>query len=201
MKRIIAVLLAVMMILLAGCGKKADVPDEPIVSDEPVLGEITDEVIIMEGFEEPVRYQKISNIGGVASIKYDVDNFSYFYDAEDETVYIQAIGNEHCFMTVRCLREIGVSDRVDEIKTQLADTDCVVTDNGDSIELIDGTVASFFWCEHNPNQGEDSFMTCYYFVPYDSGCFEIMFTHPGTSEYAEGAGSRLVNMVRTFRFE
>jgi len=231
MKRLFAVSLVVLVLILVGCAKKNDdVPDvvvtpgDGVVSSdtdvanvkpaEPVLGEITEEIIMMEGMEETVHYQKISGIGGVGSIKYDVDRFWIHIDIDCQKYPLTMIfdndniGNQ---FTIGYFDEIDMSEVIDDYKTNIKETGKEIVDEN-QIQIANGIDSTMFIIrvdetdETSESTGDRQFepriaLHVNYFIPYNDGYFKIWYRYPDTVECIEGIGSRFEKMVETFEIE
>ena len=209
---VFAVLL--MLMLLVGCGRRntTTMPAEPAVNNESVSmiepaesseadiligrqnGERFEDVIILEGMEETVRYEHVRNSMIGFEMDYDYESFVRRSDA-----------NRECF--------ISIYDNADKPENYLEIT--AYTENADAVaesftdalsqtyELLKGTrrldrAGDCIWIEASELKGSNRMadqLQVVYIIPASDGC-RVAVEHFSV-ESAEGFGGRFHYMLNT----
>ena len=213
-KKALMFVFVLMLMLLVGCGKRntAPVPAEPAVNNEsagltePVEsseadiiigrqnGERFEDVIILEGMEETVRYEHVRNSMIGFEMDYDYESFVRRSDA-----------NRECF--------ISIYDNADKPENYLEVT--AYTENADAVavfftdtlsqtyELLKGTrrldrAGDCIWIEASELKGSNRMadqLQVVYIIPASDGC-RVAVEHFSV-ESAEGFGRRFNYMLNT----
>lgn len=196
---IVWILLAGLMLSLAGCGKTpaaepsgAEVPADPGRRD----GERFETTIILEGMEETVRYEHIINEALGFAMDYDYDFFARSTQ-EDRECFVSlwdVPGQPENYLEVTW--EAGEAQHVaDAISAELSEEyeiyrDTRELDQGGSCIRIEASVIK------NTNQMAQRLQTVY-IIPASDGC-RVARAHCWIEE-AEGFGRRFAYMVNTLR--
>ena len=213
-KQALVFVFVLMVMMLSGCGKKntAPAPAEPAVNNESVSmiepaesseadiiigrqnGERFEDVIILEGMEETVRYEHVRNSMIGFEMDYDYESFVRRSDA-----------NRECF--------ISIYDNADNPENYLEVT--AYTENADAVavsftdtfsqtyELLKGTrtlnrAGDCIWIEASELKGSNRMadqLQVVYIIPASDG-YRVAVEHFSV-ESAEGFGRRFNYMLNT----
>ena len=213
-KKALMFVFVLMLMLLIGCGKRntAPVPAKPAVNNEsagltePVEsseadiiigrqnGERFEDVIILEGMEETVRYEHVRN-----------DTIGFEMDYDYESFVRRSDANRECF--------ISIYDNADkpenylEVTTYTENADAVAASFTDALsqtyELLKGTrtldrAGDCIWIEASELKGSNRMadqLQVVYIIPASDGC-RVAVEHFSV-ESAEGFGRRFNYMLNT----
>ena len=213
-KQALVFVFVLMLMMLSGCGKRntAPAPAEPAVNNEPASmiepaesseadiligrqnGERFEDVIILEGMEETVRYEHVRNGMIGFEMDYDYESFVRRSDA-----------NRECF--------ISIYDNADKPENYLEVT--AYTENADAVavfftdtlsqtyELLKGArtldrAGDCIWIEASELKGSNRMadqLQVVYIIPASDGC-RVAVEHFSV-ESAEGFGRRFNYMLNT----
>ena len=213
-KKALMFVFVLMLMLLVGCGKRntAPVPAEPAVNNEsagltePVEsseadiiigrqnGERFEDVIILEGMEETVKYEHVRN-----------DTIGFEMDYDYESFVRRSDANRECF--------ISIYDNADKPENYLEVT--AYTENADAVavfftdtlsqtyELLKGArtldrAGDCIWIEASELKGSNRMadqLQVVYIIPASDGC-RVAVEHFSV-ESAEGFGRRFNYMLNT----
>ena len=203
-----------MLMMLSGCGKRntAPAPDEPAVNNEPAGltapaessvaeiiigrqdGERFEDVIILEGMEETVRYEHVRNDTIGFEMDYDYESFARHSDA-----------NRECFISI--YDNSGKPENYLEVTAYTENADAVAVFFADTLsqtyELLKGTrtldrAGDCIWIEASELKGSNRMadqLQVVYIIPASDGC-RVAVEHFSV-ESAEGFGRRFNYMLNT----
>ena len=210
-----AVLASVLLLTaLGGCGRRGAAPEpaEPAAEDEPVSpavtaelpaaesapgrqdGERFEEVIILEGMEETVRYEHVRNAALGFEIDYDYESFLRRSEPDREcfiSVYdIPENPENYLELTFRPEDAETVSASVSEVLSEDYDLirETYLLDRAGSCIRIDASCAK-------GNGGTPDLLQMVYIIPADGG--SIIGTAHYSFESAEGFGRRFAYIMNT----
>ena len=213
-KKALMFVFVLMLMLLIGCGKRntAPVPAEPAVNNEsagltePVEsseadiiigrqnGERFEDVIILEGMEETVRYEHVRN-----------DTIGFEMDYDYESFVRRSDTNRDCFISI--YDNSYKSENYLEVTTYTENADAVAASFTDALsqtyELLKGTrtldrAGDCIWIEASELKGSNRMadqLQVVYVIPASDGC-RVAVEHFSV-ESAEGFGRRFNYMLNT----
>ena len=213
-KKALVFVFVLMLMLLVGCGRRntTTMPAEPAVNNESVSmiepaesseadiiigrqnGERFEDVIILEGMEETVRYEHVRN-----------DTIGFEMDYDYESFVRRSDANRECF--------ISIYDNADkpenylEVTTYTENADAVAASFTDALsqtyELLKGArtldrAGDCIWIEASELKGSNRMadqLQVVYIIPASDGC-RVAVEHFSV-ESAEGFGRRFNYMLNT----
>ena len=213
-KKALMFVFVLMLMLLVGCGKRntAPVPAEPAVNNEsagltePVEsseadiiigrqnGERFEDVIILEGMEETVRYEHVRN-----------DTIGFEMDYDYESFVRRSDTNRDCFISI--YDNSYKPENYLEVTTYTENADAVAASFTDALsqtyELLKGTrtldrAGDCIWIEASELKGSNRMadqLQVVYIIPASDGC-RVAVEHFSV-ESAEGFGRRFNYMLNT----
>ena len=213
-KKALMFVFVLMLMLLIGCGKRntAPVPAEPAVNNEsagltePVEsseadiiigrqnGERFEDVIILEGMEETVRYEHVRN-----------DTIGFEMDYDYESFVRRSDTNRDCFISI--YDNSYKPENYLEVTTYTENADAVAASFTDALsqtyELLKGTrtldrAGDCIWIEASELKGSNRMadqLQVVYIIPASDGC-RVAVEHFSV-ESAEGFGRRFNYMLNT----
>ncbi len=215
-KQALVFVFVLMLMLLVGCGRRntTTMPAEPAVNNESVSmiepaesseadiiigrqnGERFEDVIILEGMEETVRYEHVRNGMIGFEMDYDYESFVRFSEPESEcfiSIYDDAQKPENYLEIVHSNEAAeSVADTIAEDLSKEYDitrTEMTLDHAGSCVKIS----AS----EDKNTHGTADMIYVVYIIPRDNGCLiakESMYF-----EASEGFGRRFNYMVNTIR--
>ena len=207
-KQALVFVFVLMLMMLSGCGKRntAPAPAEPAVNNEPAEsseadiiigrqnGDRFEDVIILEGMEETVRYEHVRN-----------DTIGFEMDYDYEAFVRRSDANRECFISI-----YDNSDKPEnylEITAYTENADAVAESFTDALsqtyELLKGTrrldrAGDCIWIEASELKGSNRMadqLQVVYIIPASDGC-RVAVEHFSV-ESAEGFGRRFNYMLNT----
>ena len=200
MRKTVSLLLLLLVILLCGCAKKEDAsaaetaaPVETAPSRQD--GERFEDVIILEGMEEPVKYEHIRNAALGFEIDYDYESFTRNREAERErfiSVYDDPQHPEN-YLEISCSAEDAETAATSVMETlsqeyEIIREDYFLEKAGSCIRIDASEAKGGGWMPEHLQQ--------VYVIPAPDGC-RIASEHYAI-EASEGFGRRFSYIMHTF---